>query len=219
MTRLPGGPPASDALACDPLGCGPLGPESLPPELHPFRRRDLPNDAEAARLLDQGLARRVIADVLVAFDAPDSPQIRTAAVALLIPDEIRTEHGWVLGFGSAAWLHTGSGPGDKTGPSELQVIIPPGRRRPRAAGVRGRQVALPVKHVMFVGEIAVTDPVRTAADVARDLPAAQALAALRRLGELTGVRPHQVTNVLATMRYARGAANARQLIKTWANEG
>jgi hypothetical protein len=56
---------------------------------------------------------------------------------------------------------------------------------------------------MFLGGMAVTDPVRTAADVALDLLTADALRALRRLGELTGVRPHQVIKVLATMRYAR----------------
>ena len=211
--------PASSTLIRFPIAPGPVGAEPLPSELHPFRRRDLPDDAEATRLLDQGLARPVIADVLVAFDAPDSREIRSAAAGLLVPAEARVEHGWVLGFGSAAWLHTGVGPSGQPAPSELHVIIPPGRRRPRAPGIRGRQIALPAEHVMFLGGIAVTDPVRTAADVARDLPTADALRALRRLGELTGVRPHQVIQVLATMRYARGAATARQLVRNWAEEG
>jgi propanediol dehydratase small subunit len=61
----------------------------------------------------------------------------------------------------------------------------------------------------------VTDPVRTAADVARDLPPDQAVAALRRLGELCGVRPHEVLEMLGIMRYSRGAATARQVIKRW----
>jgi hypothetical protein len=187
--------------------------EPLPAELQPFRRSALPDRVEAQRLLKQGLVRTVIADVLVAFDAPDSRDSRLAATALLVPPEARGDDGWVVAFGSAAWLHTGSGGIDRPAPAELHVIIPPGRRRPRAAGIRGRQVALPPEHVMFLDGIAVTDPLRTAVDVARDLPTAEALDALRRLGELTGVRPDQVLTLLASMRYARGAATARHLVK------
>jgi hypothetical protein len=181
----------------------------------PFRAEDCL--AEADQLLKQGLVRRVIADVLVAFDAPDSREIRSSAVSLLIPAELRASAGWVVGFGSAAWLHTGLGTAGSH-PAKLEVIIPPGRRRPRLPGVRGRQVALAPDQVIFVGPVPVTDPVRTAADVARDLPADEAVAALRRLGELCGVRPHHVLQVLATMRYARGAATARQVVKTWTEE-
>jgi hypothetical protein len=169
-------------------------------------------------LLKQGLVRRVIADVLVAFDAPDSREIRAAAAGLLIPAELQAGAGWVVGFASAAWLHTGPGSARSHPPAELQVIIPPGRRRPRLAGVRGRQVALAPDQVTYLGPVAVTDPVRTAADVARDLPAEEAIDGLRRLGELCGVRPHQVMQVLATMRYARGAATARRAVKMWTEE-
>ena len=184
-----------------------------PEQVLPFRAEGSP--AEADQLLKQGLVRCVIADVLVAFDAPDSREIRTAAASLLIPAEIRASAGWVVGFGSAAWLHTGFGSFEPHPPAELQVIVPPGRRRPKRPGIRGRQVALTPDQVVFLGPVPVTDPVRTAADVARDLPADQAVAALHRLGELCGVRPQQVLQVLATMRYARGAATARQVVKTW----
>lgn len=181
----------------------------------PFRADDCQSEAE--QLLKQGLVRRVVADVLVAFDAPDSREIRALAAGLLIPTQLRISAGWVVGFGSAAWLHTGLAIRQPP-PPELQVIIPPGRRRPKSPGVRGRQVALPPDQVIFLGPVPVTDPVRTAADVARDLPADEAVAALRRLGELCEVRPHHVLQMLATMRYARGAATARQVIKTWTEE-
>src|SRR4051794_12300154 len=98
--------------------------------------------AEADQLLKQGLVRPVVADVLVAFDAPDSREIRAQAAALLIPAQFRINAEWVVGFGSAAWLHTGTGSITASPPSQLQVIIPPGRRRPNLPGVRGRQVAL-----------------------------------------------------------------------------
>jgi hypothetical protein len=183
-----------------------------------LKHRPFLRDADADRLVSQGLARRVIADVLVAFDAPDSREVRAAAVGLLIPARPAADPGWVVGFQSAAWLYTGSATMPAESPSELHVIIPPGQRRPRTRGLRGRQVALERDQVAFVGAVAVTDPVRTAADVARDLPAAEALTVLRRLGELSGVRPHQVISLLSTMRYARGAATARRLVRRWEEE-
>jgi hypothetical protein len=183
----------------------------------PFRLTAHPE--EARHLLKQRLARAVIADVLVARDAPDSREIRAAAASLLIPAEAQVGLGWVVGFGSAAWLHTGADPARPGPPAELQVIIPPGRRRPKGSGVRGRQVALAPAQVLFLGPVAVTDPVRTAADVARDVPAPEAIAALRRLGELCDVRPHDVLQVLATMRYARGAATARRVVRAWTEQG
>lgn len=185
-------------------------------QMLPFRAGDCP--AEADQLLKHGLVRRVIADVLVAFDAPDSREIRATAAGLLIPAEQRAPAGWVVGFGSAAWLHTGHGAAASHPPAELEVLVRPGRRRPKLPGVHGRQAALPPEQVIFLGQVPVTDPVRTAADVVRDLPPDQALAALRRLDELCEVRPGQVIEMLATMRYARGAATARQVVTTWSEE-
>jgi hypothetical protein len=189
--------------------------EPVPADLRPFRAGSAD---EARRLLEDGLARRVIADVLVAVDAPDSRAIRALAIALLIPDEARTSTGWVIGFGTAAWLHTGFAGTARQAPEELQVIIPPGRRRPRAPRLRARQVALAPDQITFLNGIPVTDPLRTAADVARDLPAPEALTVLRRLGELTGVLPEQVLHLLSTMRYGRGAATGRQVVKSWAEQ-
>ena len=191
----------------------------MPEEVLPFRTVDCPD--EAAQLLKQGLVRCVVADVMVAFDTPDSRPVRAAAAGLLIPEAARTAvtgPEWVIGFSSAAWLHTGF-TGATAVPDELEVIVPPGRRRPRRHGVRGRQVTLAAEQVTYVGPVAVTDPVRTAADVARDLAAPVAVAALRRLGELYDVRPDDVLQVLASMRYARGAATARQAVRAWADSG
>jgi hypothetical protein len=160
----------------------------------------------------------VIANILVPFDAPDSREIRAEAARLLIPKRAGSELGWVVAFGSAAWLHTGAATAAQAVPKDLHVIIPPGRRRPKTQTLRGRQVTLEPDHVVFIGGVAVTGPVRTAADVARDLPAVEALIVLRRLGELVGVRPDQVLRLLSTMRYARGAATARRLVRRWEDE-
>lgn len=214
-------PPQPTGLPSTGLPSTGLPSTGLPAELQPFRS-DSPE--ETARLLAQGLVRRVIADVVVAFDAPDSREIRVAAASLLLPLQTRVDPGWIVAFQSAAWLHLGSAgqPGSadqlRAAPAQLQVIIPPGRRRPRLPGVRGRQVSLDPDQVMFLDGLAVTDPVRTAADVARDLPAGEALTTLRQLGELLGVHPHQVIDLLSTMRYARGAATGRRLVRQWAAE-
>lgn len=206
--RVPNGPGLSGPIPSGPVPSGPV-----PVDCPPFRRADCPGEAD--RLLGLGLVRQVVADVLVAFDAPESREVRAGAVALLVPALAAAGGDWVVGFASAAWLHTGRGAQARP-PEEVHVIVPPGRRRPNAAGLRGRQLRLPPEQVMYVGAVAVTVPVRTAADVARDLPAAQAVPVLRRLGELTDVRPHHVLQLLTTMRYARGAATARQVVRTWA---
>jgi transcriptional regulator with AbiEi antitoxin domain of type IV toxin-antitoxin system len=169
--------------------------------------------AEAERLLTTALARRVVGDVLVAVAAPDSLAVRCAAARLLLPPPPGS---FVVGFGSAAWLLAGAGA--VPAPGRLDVVIPPGRRRPVSPVLRVRQVPLPASSVVTVGGVPVTTPVRTAADVARDLPPEVALPALRRLGELAEVRPHQVLTELNAMRYARGAATGRRVVRRWAEE-
>jgi hypothetical protein len=164
------------------------------------------------------MARELIADVLVPVDAPDSRKIRAAAVRLLLRPAEGRDPDWVIGFGSAAWLHTGFSGSTSAPLPQLQVIIPSGARAPKWAAIQGRQVRLAPEHVMFLENVRVTDPNRTAADVARDLPEDQALQVLHRLGQLTEARPHQVLAVLASMRYARGAAIARHLVMRWSDE-
>lgn len=182
---------------------------SAAPAPSPFRVEP----AEADRLLGLGLARRVVGDVLVAAGAPDSLAVRCAAAALLLPPPPGS---FVVGFGSAAWLLAGCGA--VAAPPRLDVVIPPGRRRPGSPVLRVRQVPLAAASVVTVEGVAVTVPVRTAADVARDLPAETALPALRRLGELADVRPHQVLAELDAMRYARGAATGRRVVRRWSEE-
>jgi AbiEi antitoxin C-terminal domain len=172
--------------------------------------------AETQRLLDDGLVRHVLADVFVARDVPDSQWLRATAAALLAPT--RRDQTWIAGFTSAVWLHTGWRD-PRPGPGLLEVILPAGRNRTTDPWVRSRQVQLTGTDVMLVHGVAVTDPVRTAADIARELPPDLALTVLRHLAELTEVVPSHVMNRLHAMRYARGAARARAVIETWQNQG
>jgi hypothetical protein len=182
---------------------------------HPFLAAD---PRETDRLLAEGLARRVLGDVLVATGAPDSREVRALAAGLLIPPRIRAAGGWVVGFGSASWVYTGLRflTGEPGPPPVLQVIVPPGQRRPGSPGVRGRQVRLGDRDVAFLHDLLITSPVRTAADIARDLPPQRAMPLLLAMEELCGVRPRRVLAQLGQMRYARGAAQARQLVLRWA---
>jgi hypothetical protein len=154
--------------------------------------------------------------VLAATATPDSVEMRSAAATLLLE---RADHtlppGWAVGFESAAWLHSGIPRDGRPAPRQLQVIIPRGRRRPESRWLRCRQVPLPPEEIVLVGGLPVTDPLRTAADIARDQPEPETIEVLRRLGEFCGVRPHEVLGQLESMARARGVAQARKLVRQW----
>ena len=181
--------------------------------------------AQTHRLLGDGLIRHVVADVYVARDVPDSMPVRAEAAALLVPPKRRQERSWVVGFASAAWVYTGwwapvELPGDpdvRAEPCEprLDLIVSAGRGRPLDPWIRARQGRLHAAEIVVIRGLPISDPVRTAADLAREFPAAAALGMLRRLGELAQVTPDQVLHQLTTMRYARGAARARAVIEAW----
>lgn len=175
--------------------------------------------AERAALLGEGLAREVLAGILVPSDVPITRSIRARAVrAKLGHREIHVNHGRCLGFSTAAWLHTGACAGDSgvRVPARLDLVIGRNRRSPRLPDVRVRQVDVPPEQVQVVEGVLVTGPVRTAADIARDLPRTQALPVLRLLQEMHDVHPPQVIDLLQGMPYARGAAVARFTVHDWA---
>jgi hypothetical protein len=83
-------------------------------------------------------------------------------------------------------------------------------------GVRVRRVAsLGAADVVRFGRIPVTTPPRTAADVARDLPPAEALDWLDRLRRHAGVSPDDVVDQLDAMPFARRISPARRLVRAW----
>ena len=171
---------------------------------------------ERAGLIRDGLAREVLSGVLIAVDRPITASVRAHALReKLGPWETDPDRGRAIGFGTAAWVHTGSWPGRTASPIDL--VIGRNRRAPRLDGVRVRQVDLPTEHLKSVEGLSVTLPGRTAADVARDLPRAHALSVLRTLQELHDVHPPQVLEILAAMPYARGAAVAREVVRAWAD--
>jgi hypothetical protein len=182
------------------------------PDAEPFRTAGR-RPAETRSLLGEGLVRPVVADVVVAGDVGDHTDVRVAAARLLLPPAAVNGAGWAVGYGSAVWMHLGWWPDGRQ--DRLDLLLPAGRPRPKDPGLRPRQAAVRADEIVRIGGVPVTGVVRTAADVARDLPPDPALAALRRMGELLGLRPGPVLETLAGMRYSRGAATARRLVVSW----
>lgn len=188
---------------------------------------------ERAGLLRDGLAREVLPGVLVAADEPVTEQVRALAVRHQLGQwETDSSRGRCLGYTTAAWIYTGVWPFEATGSTagpgianpgrsdsswRLDLVIGRNRRSPRLPHVRVRQVDVPAEHLQPIAGLLVTRPLRTAADVARDLPQPAALALLWQLQELHDVHPPQVLDVLRAMPYARGAAVARTTVQAWAD--
>ncbi|GAB3281610.1 hypothetical protein GCM10027456_75010 [Kineosporia babensis] len=171
---------------------------------------------ERDALLRDGLAREVLDLVVVSPLTPVTPEIRALAVREKLGEwETAAHRGRAVGFATAAWILTGSWADPVAGPQRLDLIIGRNRRSPRLKTARARQIDVPTEHLQTIETLQVTRPVRTAADVARDLPCDQALALLRLLQELHDVHPPQVLDLLSFMPYARGAAVAREVVREW----
>ncbi|MFI7588865.1 hypothetical protein ACIB24_17510 [Spongisporangium articulatum] len=173
--------------------------------------------AEVEVLLREELVRPVLGDAVVAIDVPDDGLCRALTAGLFVPHSARER--WVVAFRAAAWVLLGEAgaPGAELPglPGSIDVIVGAGERRPADAGVTGRQVALGAGETTVVHGLRLTHAVRTAADLARDLPADQAQSWLVQLGRHCGVRPAQVLRQLSRMRYARGSARARPVVRAW----
>ena len=177
----------------------------------PFRPGHTRQD-DVAGLLRDGLVRTVIGDVVASSASPPDQSLRARAARLLLPESGDPP---VVGFTSAAWVLSGYHEGLPDPPALLEVLVAPGLRRPAGRFLRGRQAELPPQDVTALHGLPITTPVRTAADVARDLDPVPALTLLHHLGSTAGVRPGQVLRQLSRMRYARGSAQARKVIRAW----
>jgi AbiEi antitoxin C-terminal domain/Protein of unknown function (DUF559) len=102
--------------------------------------------------------RRVLRDVYVPRELPDSPRLRAAAVALVLPP------GAAVSGRSAVWVHGG----DVLRRGEaLEVTVSREAWYLRRPGLVVRQAALPDDECELVDGLLVTTPARTAFDLAR----------------------------------------------------
>ncbi len=179
---------------------------------HPF----LPGPGEqeeVRRLRREGLLQQVLGPVHLPAGVPVTAEQRARAVALLVPDQLRAD-GAVLGFVAAAWVHVGWTPTGRP-PEVLDLVVPPTLRRPVRLPVRVRQMRLPTGHTVRLGGMPVATPVRTVADLARDLAPARAREAFEALRAGVRLDLLDVLRCLDQMPRARGSGQARMVVAGW----
>ncbi|MBD5787580.1 hypothetical protein IF650_15520 [Cellulosimicrobium terreum] len=141
------------------------------------RPGDVGGSAAFQTLLRDGALVPLWGDRAAPARVPVTSTLRAVAVRDLVP--ART----VLGGLAAAWVLCGTPP-----PGTLDVLYPPGMHRPPpVAGRLPRQANVLRSESVLVAGVLVTDPQRTALDVAGRVPAGTALpvlSALRRSGGL-----------------------------------
>jgi hypothetical protein len=168
---------------------------------------------DLARLVHDGLVRIVLADVHVLADTPDDRAVRARAVRALLPPRL-VAAGAALSGPDAVWLYAGG-----TGPDRLHVVLPAGRGRAGSARVVVHEARVHADDVSLVDGVIVTVPARTAADVARLLPAEQARPELQRLAAAVPVDPRDALVHLERLSGCRGVEAARLTVLAWQGPG
>jgi len=165
------------------------------------RRADIGAAAWHALVRDR-VVRPLWGDVGVVADLDDTPELRSAALADLVPRR------GVVGRCSAAWVHTGRRP-----PSRVDVLVSSRTHRadpdPRRTSA---EAALGAGDVVRIGPLQVTTVQRTGTDVARWVPAARALVVLADLCTV-GFDPRRAMDDLDAMPGQRGVRGARATLR------
>jgi hypothetical protein len=155
-----------------------------------------------------GEVRRVLTDVYVARDAPDTLELRARAAALVLG-----EHAVVVDR-SAAWLWGV----DVLRASELDVCprletyVVSGCKRVTRREAGGGERDLAPRDIARLGTVRLTTPLRTSLDLACRLSPYQALAALDAFARIHGITTFDLMHELPRFRRRRGVVQARRLI-------
>lgn len=175
----------------------------------PFTHRDAravglgPHDL--GWLCREGYLRRMIAGVYVAAQAPDTIDLRAAALRLVVPpDAVVTDR-------SAGWLHGAEmilAPGDHLAVPPVSVFVNRRGARLRNGITASGQRFLRREDVMEVYGIKVTTPLRTACDLGRLLSRDGAFAAL---DTMLGLGVFDKEELWAETDRYRGMRGVRQL--------
>jgi very-short-patch-repair endonuclease len=136
-----------------------------------FRKRDV---VSAGLLTESELRssawRQLFRGVYVDSALPDTVAVRISGAALLLPPS------GVFSGRTAAYLHGATGLAEPAAP--IEVSVPTGVRFGPVTGLRIRQVGLAPPDLALVGRWRCTSALRTALDIARAEPLAEAVAAL-----------------------------------------
>lgn len=191
---------------------GPDSPGPVPATSRYLRPSTADDVREFARLVAEGLVRRLVADLHVAFDEPDDRGLRAGGAAELLPGRLLDAGAAVTGT-DGLWVHAGG-----EGPQRLHVVMPLGRGRAGTAHVVVHEGRVPAQDVEVVHGVPVAVPARVAADVARGLPQAAALPLLRRLGAAVPLDPRDALVHLERLAGCRGVEAGRRTVLAWAAE-
>ena len=187
--------------------------EAFPFPNHPFTREDALNlgitDQHLRSATELGGLRRPFRGVYVPAQLPDSTEIRTAAIASVVP-----EHAVVCDR-TAAYIHGidvfAYGDHDLVMPIELCSLR--GKSITKRPGVDGRTRDLVDRDVTLIGGVAVTTPLRTALDLACGLTRLRAIAALDEFRRRFGIPVSDLRLEVLRFRRRRGVIQARRLIE------
>lgn len=157
--------------------------------------------------VERGEFRRLLRGVYVAASAADTPQLRAAAVALVVtPDHVIVDR-------TAAWIHGVDcfALTEREAGTHVEVCVPGGRHATERKDVRGRERCLADADVMTMDGLRVTTPLRTALDLGCHLREREALAALNELARLHALTAADLLAELPRFRGRRGVRQLRQL--------
>lgn len=162
----------------------------------------------ASRLVADGVLRRVLRGVYVRADVPDSLELRTCALALVVaPCHVVVDR-------TAAWLHgidaLTYGEHDVLPPVETCAFR--GHHPTERMDARGRSRDLAPQDVMTLDGVRVTTPLRTALDLGCNLRRRDAMAALNAFARHHGVAGSTLTSQLPRFRRRRGVVQLRELV-------
>ncbi len=162
--------------------------------------------SQLRRLYDEGLIRRLLRNVYVAAQTPDSRLLRARALQLVVPV------GSVVTDWSALWLYTGiTQPGGHRGEPVVTMFRFDGHDRLRNALCESGKRTLIPEDIWVVEGLLVTSPLRTAWDLGRLAPrdwAIGALDALLRHGTFTKV---ELLAGIERFKGMRGVVQLREL--------
>jgi hypothetical protein len=160
-----------------------------------------------AALLAAGLVRRVVKGVYVAIQVPDSRDLRSQALGLVVPP------GSVVTDWTAAWFWTGiDHPGARDMVPPLSVFRFRGHARLRNSLVQGGERWLrPSDCVPLDGNILITTELRTAWDLGRLAPRILAIGGMDALARTGAFTVAELMDDVARFRRQRGVVQLRQL--------
>ncbi|MEO5653984.1 MAG: type IV toxin-antitoxin system AbiEi family antitoxin domain-containing protein [Marmoricola sp.] len=182
-------------------------PLSAPFTLTEARRAGL-HPTQVSGLCEAGILRRLLHGVYVVAQIPDSLELRSAALRLVVPsDAVVTDR-------TAGWLHGAPmvlAPNDHLATPPVSVFLNRKGARLRNGLARSGQRLLRDEDVVEINGVLVTTPVRTACDLGRLLHRDSALAALDAMLRLGRFDSDELWDSIGHLKGMRGVRQLRAL--------